>query len=554
MIMKNKKICLFNLLFILVLVVTGLGFSLNSMVWQKSGFGIYESDIRDLAVDPTNSSLIYAATSRAVYKSQNKGKNFKAILFKGEQMGVNDVYIVPEQPEIIYAATDAGLYATQNSGQTWQKIYSASDEDTRRSLCVVRDSDELYLGTQTGLYHKYIYEENWHKMKGDLGHDPIYHCAQEKDFLYFATHRALFRLNKFSLRLKQVFATGIGGLQNEEEDAEFGAAPVGSEFIKFVHVVDEPEPALFLASSNGIEVSHNHGESFQRIPTGQIPLENLTSLIALLSIRPATVNQCLQGRDVCYALLAGTKEGAFFYTDEKWTPIYKGLETNVIQDLMDDRHGAVYAATDRGVFILPADQAFSFDGPMQKQLNVDYKNMDELFNHEPSISQVHQWAIDYAEVHPDKIKNWRYLAKKKAWFPKVTVGADMDQGRTISDKIWGSYTGGGQHYIGPDGKNFDEGFGVDANFSWDFSELIWSTDQTTIDSRSKSMVELREEILDRVTRLYFERRRIQIEMIMTPVQDPQGLIDRKMRIAELTALIDSLTGGEFSRLVREVEV
>ena len=89
----------------------------------------------------------------------------------------------------------------------------------------------------------------------------------------------------------------------------------------------------------------------------------------------------------------------------------------------------------------------------------------------------------------------------------------------------------------------------DVSLSWDLADFVWSTDQTTIDSRSKLMVELREDILDQVTRLYFERRRIQMELITNEFLNPPLMIDKEMRIAELTALIDAFTGGEFSKRI-----
>ena len=61
------------------------------------------------------------------------------------------------------------------------------------------------------------------------------------------------------------------------------------------------------------------------------------------------------------------------------------------------------------------------------------------------------------------------------------------------------------------------------------------------------MVELREDILDQVTRLYFERRRIQVELVTLASIDIQMKMDKEMRLAELTALIDAFTGGEFSK-------
>jgi len=91
----------------------------------------------------------------------------------------------------------------------------------------------------------------------------------------------------------------------------------------------------------------------------------------------------------------------------------------------------------------------------------------------------------------------------------------------------------------------------DVSLSWNFGDLVWSTDQTTIDTRSKLMVELREDILDQVTRLYFERRRLQVELFKDAPTGQKGQVDKHLRIEELTALIDALTGGEFSERIRK---
>ena len=81
--------------------------------------------------------------------------------------------------------------------------------------------------------------------------------------------------------------------------------------------------------------------------------------------------------------------------------------------------------------------------------------------------------------------------------------------------------------------------------------LIWNTDQTSIDTRSKLMVELRDDIMNEVTRTYFERRRIQIELLSSPPQDLKLSLEKELRLQELTADIDALTGGYFSKHIKE---
>jgi hypothetical protein len=93
----------------------------------------------------------------------------------------------------------------------------------------------------------------------------------------------------------------------------------------------------------------------------------------------------------------------------------------------------------------------------------------------------------------------------------------------------------------------DRDTGVDLSINWELGDLIWNDDQTSIDVRSKLMVQLRNDIVDEVTRLYFERRRIQVTLLARPQDDSQQILEQELRVQELTALIDGLTGGYFSK-------
>ena len=60
------------------------------------------------------------------------------------------------------------------------------------------------------------------------------------------------------------------------------------------------------------------------------------------------------------------------------------------------------------------------------------------------------------------------------------------------------------------------------------------------------MVELRDDIMNEVTRTYFERRRLQIDLLASPPQDLKLSLEKELRLQELTADIDALTGNYFS--------
>ncbi|MBI5098349.1 MAG: hypothetical protein HZB30_03800 [Nitrospirae bacterium] len=66
------------------------------------------------------------------------------------------------------------------------------------------------------------------------------------------------------------------------------------------------------------------------------------------------------------------------------------------------------------------------------------------------------------------------------------------------------------------------------------------------------MVELRDDILNEVTRLYFERRKMQIEMFLSPHADIKEKTDKELRLQELTSDIDALTGSYLSKRLVQI--
>ena len=63
------------------------------------------------------------------------------------------------------------------------------------------------------------------------------------------------------------------------------------------------------------------------------------------------------------------------------------------------------------------------------------------------------------------------------------------------------------------------------------------------------MIELRDDVLDEITQLYFERSRVLVEL--AGAQTPEEALRLRLRASELAAGIDAWTGGWFSRALRE---
>jgi hypothetical protein len=268
----------------------------------------------------------------------------------------------------------------------------------------------------------------------------------------------------------------------------------------------------------------NSGDSWHRLS-----VQGLRSLaINNLTISPVDPNY----------IFASTKLGVFRFSkkSDSWTEFYGGR----------NRPEAVYLAFNSNydsLWLASKDDIYKSASNVYDECRWSYADRAnpilQNFSHEPTYNEVREMAIRYAEVHPNKILGWRRKACTRALFPKLALGIDHDSSKSLH---WDAGANPDTWVIGPE----DEDTGWDISLSWDLGDLIWSDDQTNIDVRSRLMVQLRDDILDEVMHLYFERRRLQIELLTKPPKDEIKLMEKELRLEELTAGIDAMTGGWFS--------
>ena len=280
------------------------------------------------------------------------------------------------------------------------------------------------------------------------------------------------------------------------------------------------DSVLYLGTENGIYISKNGGKSFRRF-----------SDEGLLSKEIGFITESQTGPYKLYAI-AGEK---IYYFEDLWRSLEYANTIRGIRCIAFDLGplNSAWAATKRTLYRSVDPQTDT------ERAGIEASNTLNSFKNEPPIAEVQKKAVKYAEVCPEKIAGWRRRANMSAVLPRVSFGIDKSK-----DDTYEIYTSASKQYFvqGPQ-KSSD---GWDITFSWDLGDLIWNGDQTLIDVRSKLMVQLRDDILDEVTSYYFERRRLQIELLESELTKRERLA-KELRIEELTANIDGLTGGYFNR-------
>jgi len=171
----------------------------------------------------------------------------------------------------------------------------------------------------------------------------------------------------------------------------------------------------------------------------------------------------------------------------------------------------------------------------------------EMFAFEPGVLEVQDAAARYGKVNPAAYKWWQAKTAFANTMPKKVSAEYWYLNRSETD-VRTTTTSTSDTVA----KDDHERIRVVAE--WDLSRLIFNPDALTATRESSRLVERREDLLTTVNKLYFARRQMQAEGVLAPPADPRKALKAKLRIDGLTADLDALTGGWFSRTVSERRV
>jgi hypothetical protein len=168
---------------------------------------------------------------------------------------------------------------------------------------------------------------------------------------------------------------------------------------------------------------------------------------------------------------------------------------------------------------------------------------------DPAIELVHRAAVRHLGLEPSRMESLRRGALRRGWLPLLTVrgGAAWDHSRNV-DHDEAFVSGETRRLIDRD---FDRGDDYDVSLliTWDLGDVAYQPESIDVSRETREVIELRDDVLDEITQLYFERRAV-LAALRAPVAMPYAESLRlRMRADELAAGIDAWTGGWFAAQV-----
>lgn len=138
-----------------------------------------------IAVDPTNSNIVYAGGNPGIFKTTNFGVSWTDV-----STGLTDyimtITINPVAPNILYAGTRDGVFKSTNSGTSWSNIGLA---EVNAILLDPNGPDTVYVGTNSGVYISISGGISWQAMNSGLEDTNVTClCIDPGNYLYATTY------------------------------------------------------------------------------------------------------------------------------------------------------------------------------------------------------------------------------------------------------------------------------------------------------------------------------------------------------------------------------
>ncbi len=156
---------------------------------------------------------------------------------------------------------------------------------------------------------------------------------------------------------------------------------------------------------------------------------------------------------------------------------------------------------------------------------------------EPSVRELQRAAEENLLLHPDDLRSLRSRAHVAAWLPELSAEYQRNVGNI---DMLGVSSG-----EGVDTSALEDVSRYSVRATWKLSELVFSSQEVRLSSTALKVQSARHEVLEEVSKLYFERRRLQLRL--RSESDPLEREKLELDIGERGAQLDALTGGLLSK-------
>jgi len=481
--------------------------------WRRVG-GIAAGAVTALAANPSG-DRIAAAAGGAIYLSEDGGARWRSSeRMEGE---VADLLFLRRGPlaGALVAAGETGARASRD-GSAWQAL-DVAGQGTRGGVRALaedpRRDGAVALGTASGVLLVVHDGDRWRLLSAAI------------------PGRSVDRL-----------VWGPGSLDAASEDGLYRIDPSSRQSIRAVarHTgwVAVSGPVTLAVTDRGYVVAEGEG-TFRDLPGSR----DIAYLPARFAADPRAAGEFLAavpGRLFRVRPAAGID------------PLGDGPPGEEILALLPLPGGRVLAGTDRGLFEASLGVEGDAASVPERGGNLDPSSeaLALLWRAEPGINEVRRAVLRANQLDQGRVVRNFHGARWRALLPTLSLSAHRQRVHGFDQNADQVFSSSAVHRLFDRSQAMEHRNDVVAAAEWDLGSLLFNPDELDVSEEARRLVTLRDDVLDEVNQIYFERRRAIIAL--GRLGDPDGAgseqaIELRIRIDELTAKLDAWTDGFFSR-------
>jgi hypothetical protein len=169
---------------------------------------------------------------------------------------------------------------------------------------------------------------------------------------------------------------------------------------------------------------------------------------------------------------------------------------------------------------------------------------------DPALGRVRERALLYLGLEAERSAGLRTRAGRRGWLPVMSLRASAAYDRDTNDGLDESFSYGELHALRDRDSGRSRDFEASITLAWDLADLVFDSKLIDFSREERLVIALRDDLLDEITQLYFDRRRALLALAAFADRSDPEAVALELRAAELAAGLDAWTGGWFSRQVR----
>lgn len=427
---------------------------------------------------------------------------------------IHRIEIPPSQPNWVGVATDAGFFLSRDQGKTFKHVYrgrAPGEGDIRVIRVDPKNAKKIWLGTKVGLWFTLDGGKSWRREGGNLRTfevREIRYDPAKPSRMFVATNRSIFLSRDGGQRFIRLWTLVSG-----------------TERITGLALLSGSKPRLVVATGNGLFVSRDM-QSFERLPAGGIGSRQLKYVTTLPQLPQwiFTIND--QG------VFVSRNQGRRFeqYREGMLTPDIRWIAVRS-QDPSE-----IWAATDFGLLRWSKVDVGRFS-PGQ------WRNFQKRLRLEPTPWQMAQAAMRAMNLPNQSLGRLSTRQKARGWLPEVRVQATL----ALDNDPTSLLLVRGQRPI-----SILEGraFYFELILNWQLGQIILPNQQVEFTTDTRTIQQTRQRLINRIIRLYHARRRLLLQWVMARPTSLRKYMKSMLRIQEISAYLDALTGGYLRRRLK----